>query len=183
MKARETILARVDAAMGGAWWRHVWTEVPQGDRERAILARYTDQLTAVEGNWSVWTLPVADRWHGPPSYYLIHLTQHPDGDWLFHQAVSSAMEVYREVCHEGMLDLDPIDKRAAMWVDHIKGNIVRMLEHGAFVVGDRINDVYGDALLFARETHVRKAIKQLYAEGATSTAGVGDVQTMRVVPS
>jgi three-Cys-motif partner protein len=182
LKSRATILGRLDAAMGGPWWRDIWTSQPPGQREKAVLARYGDHFESVPGNWSVWTLPVADRWQGPESYFLIHLTQHPDGDWLFQQAVSSAMEVYRTICHEGMLDLEPLKVREAVWVDHIKRNISGMLRSGSFVVGKRITGVYGDALLFAREKHVRRAIKELHAEGVTSTDGKGDVQSMVVRP-
>lgn len=184
VKARAKILERLDSTLGGDWWRDIWRSEPTGDRERRILRRYVESFTT--RGWSGLTIPVADRWEGPPAYLLILLTQHPDGMWLFHEAVSNAMEVYREHCggDDGTLfgSGAGLDIREHEWVGHIRSNISTLLdETPSFVVQNKMTEVYGKALTFAREKHVRRAIKELHAAGRTSTTGVGKVQTMRVV--
>jgi three-Cys-motif partner protein len=182
VKARSKILDRLDSTLGGDWWRDIWLGIDPGDRERAILSRYTDGF-ANEG-WSVWTIPCADRWEGPPSYVLLLLTQHPDGVWLFHEAVSNAMEVYRTHCETVTGDLDlfsDVKIRDAMWTSQIKDNVAKLLsDMPSFEVQKQMKAVYGSTLTFAREKHVRAAIKALHKEGVTSTDGKGKIQTMRV---
>ncbi len=185
LAARETILERVDNTLGGEWWRAVWQSQSPGAREDSILDGYLQRLVATPGGWQATAVPVSDRWQGPPAYYLIHLTQHPDGVWHFNEALSNAMEPYRLFCVEqaGQLDLEPLADREQVWVAHIAVNIEHLLTDGAFTIGSRATDVYGDALGLAREKHIRSAVKSLHARGVTTCDGKGPVRTMRVRPS
>jgi three-Cys-motif partner protein len=185
LAARTTILERVDRTLGGPWWRSIWQGRPPGDREDAILDGYLRRVAGTTGVWQVTAVPVADRWQGPPVYYLVHLTQHPHGVWHFSEALSNAMESYRLFCLEqaGQLDLEPLAQREAMWEAHITANIERLLANGHFVIGDRAVEVYGDALGLAREKHIRAAVKTLHDRTVTSCDGKGPVRTMRVTPS
>jgi len=105
------------------------------------------------------------------------------------------MEEYREYAHQahGMLDLDPLEDREARWIDHIAENLERHLaEQGSFVVGQTITVVFGETVGFARETHIRQAVKRLcaagsirtevYDKGKLRTGGQGPVEKMRILP-
>jgi three-Cys-motif partner protein len=180
--ARDTFVAKMDSALGGDWWQGTWQAGPGTDRVRKILAGYERRLSATTGGWSCWSIPVADRWQGSPDYYLVHLTQHPDGIWLFHESVSNALEPYREHClnDAGQMDLEPLAVREPQWIAHIADNLRDRLKRGEFVVGDAMREVYGSTLGHAREKHVRKAIEALHARGETDCTGRGDVRALRI---
>jgi three-Cys-motif partner protein len=184
LKARETLLSKVDASMGGPWWQEIWLNEKKGDRDRLILEGYAARLAEVcKGRGLVSWFPCADRWQGPPSYFLVHVTQHPDGAWLFNEAVSSAMEVYRDHCHQGVTPglFDGLEFREREWIDAIKKNIRRLLgTDGEFTIIDRMGDVYGDTHGVARSKHVRTAVKELHEEGVTSTDGKYDIPSKRI---
>lgn len=58
------------------------------------------------------------------------------------------------------------------WVTSIERNIVRLLvEHGPFVLADRVVDVYGDTLGMAGATHVRRAVRNLHDDGLLADDG------------
>lgn len=185
LKARDTIIRRVDRSMGGDWWQAIWLS-GSDDRERQILKGYLDRIREVAGrSWGYWSIPVSDRWMGPPDYSLIQLTQHPDGRWHFHEALSNSLEVYREFCFDfsGQLDFEPLADREAAWVAEITANVERMLAKGSsFVVQSHIPEIFGEAVGFAREKHLRRAIKALYKQGKTSFDGVGKLQRAMVRP-
>lgn len=167
LKARETILARMDATLGGPWWRDIWLSGAV-DREAQIVVGYRDRLCRLRGNYGVFTIPVADRLDGPPSYELMLLTQHEDGAWLMNDQVSLASEEYRKFClqQKGELDLVDVKARDAQWVATIAGNI-RWLLVGAdgFKAASRITEIYGSVLGVARSTHFKRAVDGLVAAG------------------
>jgi three-Cys-motif partner protein len=184
LKARDTILETVDQSMGGDWWRELWL-AGGDDRIDAIYEEYKRRILGLAGKWTVYTVPVSDRWNGPADYNLMLLTQHPDGAWHFNEALSGSLELYRARCHEaaGQLDLEPLAEREAQWVAEIEGNIRGMLAKGRpFTVGKNMTEVYGEAIGYARELHIRRAIKALHAAGETPTNGKGGIQKMRVLP-
>jgi three-Cys-motif partner protein len=172
LKARASMLNRMDEAMGGPWWREIW-ESEAEDRVHQIRDGYKERLrSAAEGNWGMFDIGVSDRWQGPTSYQLLLFTEHVDGVWHFHEALSSAQEEYRGYCHghEGILDLEPLAERESQWVDHIEGNVEGLLVTiGSFRPVDKIVEVYGDSFGEAREKHLRKALKRLHAAGKLST--------------
>jgi three-Cys-motif partner protein len=195
-KARATILERVDGTLGGDWWHSIW-ETGDRNRQVAIVSGYVDRLREAAGGWAYATIPVQNRWDGPSVYGLIFLTSYQGGLWAFNEALSNAMEEFRGKAHEfhGMLDLDLPSDRETQWVDKIATNVEAYLtEHGSFIVGNHLEEVYGNTDLFglAREKHVRAALKRLCAEGRIRTEvwdkgklktdGKGPVEKMRVLP-
>jgi three-Cys-motif partner protein len=192
-KARATIIERVDRTLGGDWWHAIW-EAGDGNREAAIVSGYVKRLRDAAGGWAYASIPVQNRWQGPPVYGLIFLTSYQGGLWAFNEALSNAMEEFRGKAHElhGMLDLDLSADRETQWVDQVAANVERYLdEHGPFIIVNHM-EVYGDTFGFAREKHVRAALKKLCAEGRIRTEvwdkgklktdGKGPVEKMRVLP-
>lgn len=173
MKAKATTLARIDAAFGGSWWREVVRDTSPGpDRDEALLRGYLTRLTDGLG-WSWWFVGVSDEWEGNTVYFLVFLTKSPHGVWAFLEALSHGLERHYDFTHRGQLDLEPLEAREARWVRETKGSILRLLEtRGAFRARAEIDEVFGSALGLARRKHLRAAVKELYAEGLTSTDGV-----------
>lgn len=183
LKARKTILIRMDAAMGGDWWRPIWTSGVD-DKVQQIVQGYWNRLKEAAGGWGSWLVPVSERWGAPPIYCLIFLSKHPDGMWAFTESLSLAKEEYYEFCHRGQLELETKEERWAKWTEKIARNIDQILAAGEpFTVRRRMEEVYGETMGDARERHIRGAIKKLYAEGKTTTSGKGEVPSMRVFPA
>lgn len=188
LRARDTMVQRMDEVLGGDWWHRIWTSGAQ-DRVEQILDGYKDLLLKKSAaGWGIFDVDVADRWQGPPSYHLLLLTQHADGVWAFNESLSLAMEEYRQYCHEheGLLDLEPLKDREQQWIAHIESNLRRILqERQPFRAVDRITEVYGDAFGQARQKHLRPALKQLHAKGVTTTncVGVNDLGPLRIKPA
>jgi three-Cys-motif partner protein len=174
LKSRDTILRKLDATLGGDWWREIWRS-GDADRETQIFEQYRQRLSTSSGTWAWWSVPVSDRWQGRPDYMLLLLTQHRDGIWHFNEALSNSLGEYREACAAGaaQLDFDSLWQGDDQWVTQIAANIERRLAQGAFRIGDQMNAVYGETLGFAREKHVRAAVKQLHKVGKTPTDCVG----------
>ncbi len=174
-RARESILRKVDAALGGDWWRGIWLS-ESDDRTYRIFKGWRDRIAGrmreTRIGWGWWSVPVADSWGAAPVYILLLLTKHRDGLWHFHQALSSAREEYYEFTHRGQLDLEPLAVRSKQWTAGIKTNLVRLLEETpSFTTRDRMNEVFGEFLGLARDKHVRAAVKELYAEGRITWDG------------
>jgi three-Cys-motif partner protein len=182
-KASRSVVKRVDDTLGGAWWQPIWRS-GSTDRVARIRDEYADRLMAAAGgNWFVFDISVSDRWLGPESYRLLLFTQHTDGIWRFHEALSSAQEEYRQYCHEseGRLELEPLDRRESDWIKHIEQNVEHILSRKpSFTPVDEIVDVYGDAFGFAREKHLRKALQSLYKASRISTTPKGNLDRLRI---
>jgi hypothetical protein len=86
-KMHQTRLEELEAFLGGPWWRVTWQQGGT-DRVRSILDEYLARFRAAFPGWKTLTVPVADYWDGPPSYYLVLLTEHDLGLWVFANAVS-----------------------------------------------------------------------------------------------
>lgn len=170
LKARATILGRLDASLGGDWWQEIWlSDAP--DKKQQIRDGYIRRLAQLKGGYNIFSVPVADRLGGPTSYFLLLLTQHEDGAWIFNNAVSTASEAYRQHCLKVAGELDYVDQKARdqEWIDEIAVNIETELKNGPFKSGDRLGQVYGGLLGVARETHFRRAVIKLFKAGRTST--------------
>lgn len=193
----EKTLERSDLACGGAWWRDVVRKHDVlEDAVQAVATGYM-RLVCAQTRMTGFAVPVRKREHHKPVYYLIFFTRHPDGMWLFNEAVSGASEDWRRVLapppwepDPGMLFDVPTEpsfeeeekQRAGRWVEEIEGNIERVLLGGPFVIGEKLTDVYGSALGEAREKHVREALKHLHQAGRTVSDKKGDLQRKKVVP-
>ncbi len=171
LRARDTMVDRLDAALGGQWWHDIWRS---GDHDRVDRIRkdYAERLRKAAGaHWAYFDIGVSDKWQGPATYQLLLFTQHEDGVWGFHECLSSAYEDYRAYCHhaEGMLDLEPLAERELKWVQHIEENVERLLAtERPFKPVHYLEEVFGDAFGEAREKHLRKALKNLHSRGKLS---------------
>lgn len=171
LKARETILGIVDESLGGDWWRPMWAS-GAADRLDQIVAGYRDRLREATGEPAVWSVPVRDRWDSPPVYNLLFLTRHRDGMWLFHEVLSKAHEDFFQTTHAAPSFEDLLEYRQEQWIEHIKANIERLLPGGGFTTRQKIDEVFGETLGIARQTHVRAAIQRLHKENRVIWDGV-----------
>jgi hypothetical protein len=134
-------------------------------------------------------VPVRNREHQEPRYYLILLSRHPDGLWEFGEAVSNALKEWRKFIDEAEFGpaetlFDWESHLSDTWTTEIARNLQTLIAKGVapFEVRDRYEDVMGETLGQARSTHIRAAVKQLYANGQTATDGKGEVDTMLIRP-
>lgn len=183
LAARPALLANVDSALGGDWWRGMW-DSGEEDRAHQIFLEYVERMRP---GWSYYWTEVGNRWNGPIEYYLLFLTQHPDGLWEFNNALSLAYEDFQRftIARAGgeQLSWTEPEPEEAM-IAAIKENIAGLLTHSKIVVpGQMMLEVFGRTMGHTRDKHVRAAVKQLHKEGMTSTDGKGDIQTMRIMPN
>jgi three-Cys-motif partner protein len=178
-------LARMDAVCGGDWWRQAYTAARSNSTGvRAVVSGYRQRLERATSS-RTWCVPVRNRGHQEPRYYLIFLSRHPDGLWEFGEAVSSAAEEWRKFVDNAEFgEADTLFDWDAHLTATIKGNIAKLVaeEAAPFVIRARYEAVMGDALALARGKHIRAAVKQLHAEGRTATDGRGDIDTMVIKP-
>jgi hypothetical protein len=178
---------------GGEWWREVYASYPTNEeRVEAIAVEFANRVgSAVDA--AAWTSDVRNRATLQPVYHLVFFTRHPDGVWLFGDALARAQKAWRRVLdpppghdEDALFDkpdtfADEEESRAEQWKDEMKRNIVRILEtEGDFDVRYRQPEVFGNALGLAPLPLLRKAVKELYREGRTGCNGVGDVWAYRI---
>ncbi len=188
-KNRQATLNSMDRACGGSWWRDLFVRFETNEERVEAIAHEFMRRAAQAAGSGGWVFPVKNRATLQPVYHLVYLSRHPDGMLLFGDALAGAQKEWRRllvpppVVDEGALFAlpDPFLQEEAMredqWVREIKGNIERLLdEFGGFRVADRYRDVLGSALGLAGQPLVRRAVKQLHAEGRTSCNGIGGVQ-------
>jgi three-Cys-motif partner protein len=176
-KSRERTLEKVDESLGGDWWREAWLSGAP-NREDLIVAEYANRL-----GWAGWIVPAPNWWEGSTAYYLILLTKHPDGVWAFHESLSLAMEDLYTFCHQDQLSLYTHEERGLQWIEAIANNVERLMGAGKpLLIRDHLDEIYGDALILAREKHLRAAIKTLRAQGKTKTEGRGELAGQWLLP-
>lgn len=182
-------LARFDETCGGDWWRDAYLAAGSTTvGVRAVVSGYRQLLERSTSSKS-WCVPVRNRSHQGPRYYLIFLSRHPDGLWEFMEALSKAAEEWRKFVDreefgeaDTLFDMEPHLEES--WEAAIAANLAKLLNEGAapFVVKDRYEAIMGDTLGLAREKHIRAAIKQLHKAGRTPSNGVGKIDTMVIRP-
>jgi hypothetical protein len=183
-KNREVTLESMDRVCGGSWWRDVYASFSSNEeRVEAIAAEYARRVGAVVDAAS-WTSAVRNRATLQPVYHLVFFTRHPDGAWLFGDALTRAQKKWRRVLDpppvfdEGAL-FDPPDTfaeeestREDEWAAEIKRNILRILAaEGDFEIQNRLPEVFGNALGLAPHPLLRKAVKELHPEALRSKDG------------
>jgi three-Cys-motif partner protein len=199
---RDATLRRMNGTLGGDWWQQVFTEASREDRLAAVVKGYRERLSAAAGpGWGGWTVPVADKIDARPEYLLLHFTQHADGQWEFHEALSHASREWRAACHdahpdrrrqleelgqfmfEGLDEPPPFEEDETAWVEEIRANIERLCCSGqAFTIQREMKAVFGRALGIAREKHLRQALKPLWKAGLLANEPKGKLQRYVVVP-
>jgi three-Cys-motif partner protein len=188
--ARKKILDRLDASLGGDWWQRIWkvNESESQKRDRLIVVEYANRVAKQAGGLIWVAIPVPDRLDGNPAYYLIFFTRHQDGLWLLANNLSMALEKFEEWCARD----EPVDEaqqelaldwhgaknpRELQMNRDIARNVDELLNaQPQIVVGDQLSKVLGEYFGYAREMHIRKALRQLYDDGKISTEPKGDLQ-------
>jgi three-Cys-motif partner protein len=94
-RMHQTRLEELEAFLGGPWWQTIWQQRSK-DRVPRILDEYLARFQAALPGWKTLTVPVADHWDGPASYYLVLLTEHDLGLWAFANSVSYGAEALQE---------------------------------------------------------------------------------------
>jgi hypothetical protein len=181
----EATLDRMDDVCGGDWWRDTWRNaMPDKDAaEEAVVAEYARRLAA-EGHCGFWVTEVKNKPHLKPVYYLLFLTRHPDGMYVYGEAASKGLEEWRHAVTVADFDdttiFDPevifkTDEAVLKdrWVAEIEENLrAELLKGEAFRVVERYAAVFGSTAGLARELHLRAAWKRLHPE-FTRTASTG----------
>lgn len=183
--AKEGQVRSLDEALGGDWWHELARDEPDGWVSQ-VLEGYANRVSERTG-YSYITADVADSLSASPVYELILFTRHPDGLWKMMNAMSMARKEWRqwlvdrrEEATGGQGELRGLDwdddERA--WVDELTRNVESLLrKHSGFTVADRLGEVLGRTLGLARETHIRKALKALYARDVIANPPKGDMQS------
>jgi three-Cys-motif partner protein len=187
----ETTMARLDAALGGDWWRNiVRVRGVSEDAVGQIVQGFIDRLSEAT-NMHIFAIDVRRAPSHKPVYYLVLGTRSQLGIWCFADSAARATETWwqtldaRETAREEAMGMEPlfdisgfshpdIKEVEAEAMPVIAENIARLTEeHGRIKVGDYPMEVFGDYLGSVRETVVRTAIKALHANGRTSSDGKG----------
>lgn len=163
-KMHQTRLEELEAFLGGPWWRTIWQKSGK-DRVTRILDEYLTRFRTVFPKWKTLTVPVADYWDGPPSYYLVLLTEHDLGLWVFANSVSYGAKALQEHTFANQPRLFPPEVEEN-WPATIQRNVLAILaRRSSFRLVDEIRDVYGETLGRAGQSHVLKVLKDLAANG------------------
>lgn len=167
--AKTAQIAKLDATLGGEWWRDVALDQPE-DWIAQILAGFARRIRDAWGGGAFITASVADSLSAQPVYELILFTGHIDGVWAMMNAMSTARQSWRawltadqdQRALEGLTFDDDEDA----WIAEIANNIRATLgDRGAFTVRQELARVLGRTLGLARETHITKALRLLKKEG------------------
>ena len=186
----EKTMARLDAALGGPWWRDIIKKNEATDAASQIVHGFVDRFSKAT-NMHVYAIPVRRAPHHKPVYYLVFGTRSTLGIWYFADAAARATETWwatidaREAAKdeaEGIMPLFDIPNPLHPDIKEVESearpviaeNIATLANrHGQFTVGDYPDEVFGDYLGRVRETVVRAAIKDLHAAGRTPSDGKG----------
>lgn len=180
-------LERLDRMLGGSEWRELLSVGP--DR---VVEAFAERLAHDVGAEVVITPVRRDPAH-VPLYYLVFVTRWPDALLAFTTRLALAQAKYRErhMSSQAQLSLDfltgtPLDtgnleQLEARALPRVKLNITNLLGRKPwFRVGAEVRAILGDDFGVVRESVIRKAIKELHAEGVTSCTGVGKLERMDV---
>jgi hypothetical protein len=159
-----TVVERLDANLGGRWWRPL---LGTPDFVERVRVEYLERVRQSAGSgWRYMSVPVSDVQHGETIYDIVLFTQHPEGLWFFNDAVSLGRTVFDRHVNPTFELQPPLWKPDDEWVRAIAGNLRQRLQAGQMVaVLNEIEFVYGETLGYARGMHVKRAAKQLAMEG------------------
>jgi three-Cys-motif partner protein len=183
--AKAAQIAALDTALGGDWWHPIAVEESDGWVDQ-VLAGYANRVRDAAGVGGYITVSVADSLEAKPVYELILFTRHRDGLWEMATAMSYARKEWRQWLvdrHEeatgGQTELRGLDfdDDESAWVREIEANVEGILrQFDSFVVQEQLGEVLGRTLGLARETHVRKALKSLFAHHVVRDDPIGQLQ-------
>ena len=188
-----TSLARMDAVVGGDWWRAEYSgDFDKRSAEHAVVLGYISRLGTKTG-MATFAVDAKRKLHHKPLYYLVFGTRHPDGVWFFADSVARSARTWREALVDREEQNQPaltgitetneelntkLEERAC---EAIQQNILQLLNsRGDFVVGNFPSEVFGVFLGEVTETVVSRAIKELRRKGLTSSPGTGRIAQIQV---
>lgn len=188
----EKSLQRVDASLGGPWWRELFQETRKKHSENSA-ARAADAVTSAfhamvhkdTGRRAV-TVPIKRSSTAKEALFELTLFHsHEAAGFKFAFAASTANEKWRKAERErGRVESDAQatlfstaemtasdDERAEnylsdLWVTEIAGNLKRLLtEHSEVRLAIELPNVLGNTYGLAREKHINAAKRQLGHSG------------------
>jgi three-Cys-motif partner protein len=125
---RETSLRRIDAFLGGDWWRATFREARSAatDQQRAaawaaerVMEEFCGRITASTG-YRTFTVPIRRQPLHPPLFMMILFYRHRDTPYAFNEAVSGANKDWRYFNHE----LNLQEQRAGAELDLFGGEFM-----------------------------------------------------------
>ncbi|SFK85786.1 three-Cys-motif partner protein TcmP [Geodermatophilus ruber] len=189
----EATLRRMDDAVGGRWWRELFSNGVNDAAVEAVVAGFSERMSAATGMHLV-AVPVRRAPTHKPVYDLIFGSRKAHGLWVFGDAVARATQAWWDTLEEVEVEADPdalfpatatirpvletVEERA---LPVITDNLRYLLHsHPAgFRVVDHTRAVFGEFYGQVRESVVRKAVKALHQQGGTATTGVGGTKRTR----
>lgn len=187
----ETSMARLDAVLGGDWWRD---QVGQGVTDEAvdtIVKGFTGHLGLATG-MGIFAIPVRRDPGHKPVYFLVFGTRNSLGIWHFADDTARATETWwstfdaqeavRLEERTGVSPLFPASMLMRQDLSQVEAearpviaeNIAALVaSRGTCRMSDYPADVFGEYLGRVRETVVRAAIKDLHDQGRTPSNGKG----------
>jgi hypothetical protein len=179
VRNRAATLEHLDAVLGGQHWRDIYLSAESGaDAAARITDEYARSIAHAAGcHYSV--IPVRNRAHHEPVYWLVHFTFHPDGVYWMRDAAGRASAAWREhlappaddtpmTLFDDLTDSFPQEegKRAASWVNEIERNArALLLRKGSISVSEDQRALFGGANGLAWSTHLLQALQRIWKEG------------------
>lgn len=169
---RDLLLARLDAFLGGPWWRGVKRHHPTDWRD-AVRDRFVGLINdRTDGGWRSYRAAVPQRWQGPPVYDLVLLSRHAHGPWKLNEATARTFRDLYEAAwtQAGTLfaaQTDAIPDPRPVYVAAIERNVLAELRaNQSFGVADRLDRVLSDEIRgLAGPSEVLRALQGLHRTG------------------
>jgi three-Cys-motif partner protein len=185
-KGNETTMARLDATVGGPWWRQRFAAGVINKAVTAVVQEFCTRLGADTG-MTITSVPVRRAPTHKPIYHLVFGTRSPYGLWVFGDSTARATQAWWDSREEVEADADPnalftmaatmrpsLDTIEEVAVGRIAENLAALLaQHGDFKVVDHTIAVFGEHYGQVRDLAVRKAVQELHKQGRTASDGRG----------
>lgn len=176
---QEATLQRLDEVLGGGWWREIYLSSTSTAPAIAQIAHGYAELLQRRSSCSTSLIPVRDRAHKEPHYWLVHFTHHPDGVWWIREAAARAAAEWRRYCSpppdtddNSLFSIaDPFlteeEARQSSWVDAIERRARNLLlKRGHIDLPQDAYDLFGpDTFGQAWEKHLRQALFRIFQDG------------------
>ena len=189
--AKDGQIDSLDRALGGDWWQELAHDQTDGWVEQ-VLDGYARRIGEATGCNFV-TAEVADSLDAQPVYELILFTRHADGLWEAISAMSKARKEWRswltdrkEEALGGQVEMRGLDfaDNEDAWVSELAANMRAILaDVPSFRMSRELSRVFGRTLGLARETHIRKALRKLKADGVIPVVPTGSLQHAQIARS
>jgi three-Cys-motif partner protein len=179
-RKRDSVVASMDAFLGGVWWRDVKRSGRPTWREE-VRKEWVERLCREAGPaWKHWTVPIPEKLDGDPVYDLVLFSRHHHGLWLFNDSASRAYfkhhqrpwgETNRAEVPATLFGEPPVDEALVrlneLFVERVEARITEAVAAGlSFIVSDRMDLIFDDTIRGkAGDKHVRAAVKRLHNAG------------------